>query len=170
MPTKLFLPVIQGARPTLTLAQQKIMEGLYWIAPHNVSVGTGTAVSVLIEVPATGVYHLAGEVQSDKAGTWTFSTGPTCSAGTVMTAYNTNRRATDSTNLTLTHTVSSYSAIGTGMVYGITGADSGPMLLAVGRAGEAEWILATSGTYLVRFVAAAAATNVIVTLRYWKES
>ena len=170
MPSSLFEPITQGARPTLDIVRKKVMEGLYWVAPHNVSVGTATAVTVLIEVPATGVYHLAGEVQADKAGTWTFSTGPTCSAGTAMTAYNTNRRATNTTNLTLSHTVSSYSAIGTGMVYGINGADSGPMPISVDRAGEVEWILATSGTYLVRFVAGAATTNVVVTLRYWKES
>ena len=171
MPTSLFDPIIQGARPAFDFTPKKIGEGLHWTAPHNVSVGTVTAVTVLLEVPATGVYHLRGQVQADKAGTWTLSTGPTCSAGTAMTALNNNRRATNTTNITLSHTVSSYSSIGTAMAYGLVGADSGPMSLAVDdRSGDAEWILATSGTYLVRFVAGAAATNVIVTLRYWKES
>jgi len=170
MPSSLFEPVVFGARPGTDLTRKKVSDGLMFVASHNVSVGTGTAVTVLIEAPATGVYHLRGQVQADKAGTWTLSSGPTTSAGTALTALNANRRSSNTCGLTLTHTVSSYSALGTTMPTGLVGADTGPTsLCADDIEGDGEWVLATSGTYLVRFAAAAAATNVIVILRPWKE-
>ena len=170
MPTGLFFPIIQGTRPTLDLKTKKVMDGLHWTAPHTVSVGTGTAVTVLIEVPAAGIYHLAGSVQIDKGGTWNFTSGPTCSAGTAMTAYNNNRRATNTTNLTLSHTVSSYSTMGTALMPGTMASGSSPMSITGEFANETDWILATSGTYLIRLVAGGAASNAYVVLRYWKES
>lgn len=170
MPSSLFNPVVQGARPALDLKTTKVMAGLHWTTRHTVSVGTATAVTVLIEVPATGVYHLAGSVQVDKGGTWNLTTGPTCSAGTALTAYNNNRRATDTTNLTLSHTVSSYSTMGTAIMSGTMASGNSPMSLTGEFSNETDWILATSGTYLVRAVAAGAASNAYIVLRYWKES
>ena len=169
MPSSLFFPLIQEARPGIDIKTTKIMDGVHWTAPHTVGVGTATAVTVLIEVPAAGVYHLAGSVQIDKGGTWNFTTGPTCSAGTAMTAYNNNRRAVNATNLTLTHTVSSYSTMGTAMMTGSLASGNSPMSITGELSNGTDWILATSGTYLVRLVAGGAASNAYVVLRYWKE-
>lgn len=170
MPTSLFYPVVMGCRPTVSLDAKLGLDGLKFVAPHNVSVGTATAVTVLIVAPATGVYHLRGQIQADKAGTWTFSKDPDASGGTAITSTNYNLRSTNTLGLTLTHTVT-YVSAGTVIVNGIVGADTGPVNLGGNDTDEpADFILATSGTYLVRFVAGAAATNVLVTLRPWEES
>ena len=170
MPTSLFEPVSLGARPIMAFGTKQIMAGLSFVAPHNVSVGTATAVTVLISTPATGIYHLRGQVQADKAGTWTLSKAPGASGGTAITAANSNQQSATTDTLTITHTAT-YVSSGTVLVNGLVGADSGPMsLCADDKSGDGEWILAVSTLYLVRFVAGAAATNVIVTLRPCRES
>lgn len=170
MPTSRFEPVELGTRPTMAFGTKQTMAGLSFVAPHNVSVGTATAVTVLISTPAAGIYHLRGQVQADKAGTWTFSKNPNTSGGTAITAANANQQSTTTDTLTLTHTAT-YVSAGTVLVNGLVGADTGPVSLCADDAnGDGEWILAASTLYLVRFVAGAAATNVIVTLRPWRES
>lgn len=170
MPTSRFEPVLHGARPTVPLLAAKVAEGQHFTTPHNVSVGTVTAVTVLVTAPATGTYHLIGQVQADKAGTWTFSKAPNTSGGTALTTANNNQNSSNTGGLTITHTAT-FVSVGTVLVNGLVGADSGPMSIAADdRDGSSEWILAANQLYLVRFVAGAAATNVIVTLRHWKET
>lgn len=169
MPSNLFQPITLNHRPVMDFQQSKINEGLSFTATHTVTVGTVTAGTVLLTVPATGIYHLRGTIRADKAGTWTLSKAPNASAGTTIASINNNERSSNTDTMTVTHTATWVSS-GTVIINGLIGADSGLTNLCADIDGTSEIILAASRLYLVRFVAAAATTTVAINLRYYREA
>jgi hypothetical protein len=170
MPTSIFHPTdVTGARITIDEAHHEIHAGAHYSASHAVSVGTGTAVTVLITTPATDDIHLVFSVAATNSGTWTFSEDPNASAGTAVVSYNNDRGSANTSDVTITHTPT-YSSSGTVLQNFCIGT-AGQGNSHGGGAGEArnEWILKASTLYLIRFVALNAATNVAMNLSYYIE-
>jgi hypothetical protein len=135
--------------------EAKVESGLVFTATHTVSVGTGTAVSVLLTVPSTDEYDFRAEVQASNTVAWTLSEAPGASGGSAITAYNNARASTETLGATVTHTA--------------TYVSSGTVLenhaAAAGVQGLSGWWKAAASTlYLVRGVAANAGTTVNVNL------
>lgn len=148
-----------------------VHDGVHFTTVHQVTVGTATAVTVLLEAPSAPTYiHFIGDVRADKAITWTFSEGPVATGGTTLVAYNNDRSsATADPMASLKHTTTVDAAsIGTVLEQGTVGTGGNPNS-AAGGAGEHrnEWILAPNTQYLFRAVAAAAATTVTVRIPYY---
>ncbi len=169
MPSSLFDPMHLGCRPVADIIDIQTSKGLRFLASHNTANGTGTAATVLITVPATGTYHLRGTVQADAAATWTFSKAPNASAGTTITAYNTNDGSSVATTLTHTHTAT-YVSSGTVMTRG--NLSSSVPLSGIGGffPRGSEWILAASQVYLILVQPTSTTTNVIINLDYYRET
>lgn len=139
--------------------------GLAFIATHTVTVGTGTAVSILITTPASDCYHMIAECECKKAGTFKLSEAPnaTATAGTVLTAQNVYRGNTTADTLTLVHS-GTYTSSGTVLENHVIGGTSGP------NCKTRSWILASSQTYLARFTADASTSETVINLHYYRES
>lgn len=150
MPSNLFEPIDgHGARPVKLFPENQITRSDLFTATHSVAVGTATAVTVLITIPATDEYMVRVAVDTNDAVTWTFSTGPTASGGTAITAANNNRGSSATLGATVTHTAT-YVASGTVLEthYATTGIKSM----------SGWWQLAASTLYLVRGVVTSSGT------------
>lgn len=164
------------AVPEIDYVHKTLHEGRYYTADHYVSVGTGTAVTVLITPPATssGRYcHLVAGIFANGAGVFQLSEDPVTTAGSTLTAYNNNRPVkVDYPNpVVLSHTVSVNAAsVGT-VLETIIIASSGANMKSAGATGSqrTEWILDGTYRYLARFTADNAATRVNVSLSYYYE-
>lgn len=158
-------PQTEGGLSVTDLEARRIDEGLTFLATHTVTVGTGTAVSVLITTPATGTYHLIAECECKKAGTFKLSEAPnaTATAGTALTAQNVFRGNANADTLTLVHS-GTWTSSGTVLENHVIGGISGP------NARTRKWILASSQTYLARFTADAATSETVLNLIYHREA
>lgn len=147
-----------------------VHDGQHFTASHYVSVGTATAVTVLVTTPSSATYiHFIAKVTSDKGGVWTMSEAPVTSGGTVLPSYNNDRNSALTDPVTLAHTVTVNAAsVGTVLQSGIIGASGNPNSTAGGEGKhDNEWVLKRDSTYLIRFVAGGAATQVVMTLPYY---
>jgi hypothetical protein len=172
VPTSIFYPIESrsGSRKTIDIEHAKIHNGLTWVASHSVSVGTGTAVSVMVTTPASGTYHLTYEVEASNTLTYTFSEAPNASGGTTIASANRLRTGGGTDTLTLKHTVT-YTSSGTVLERHLNGSTGVPSKSTGGSSGSrAEWILAASTSYLVYATAGNAGTTVNVNLDYYRES
>lgn len=140
-------------------------DGLSFRACHTATVGTGTAVSVLIEVPASGAYHMIVICECKKAGTFVLSEDPnaTATSGTSLTAYNINRKSATAGGLTLTGD-GTYTSTGTVLERHVIGGISGP------NAQSAPYLLNVSKKYLGRFTADGTTSETVFNLLFYKES
>lgn len=151
-----------GSIKIIDIGHSKLHDGLMFQSGFSVSVGTGTVASVLISAPATGVYHLAFDIEATNSGTWTFSEAPNASGGTAIVTVNKNRLSANTNTLTHTHTPT-YVSSGTVLTVGAIGTAGIGNANAGGNGGERdEWILNASTLYLLRFTALNAATNVVI--------
>ena len=164
------------AVPVIDYVHQKIHEGHCFTANHYVSVGSGTAVTVLITPPAAGSgreMHFVGSFQSNNTGVFTLSENPVTTAGTLLTALNNDRA--EAVNhpdpMVLSHTVAVGAAsVGT-VLETIISTSTATAQQKIGATGETrnEWILDGAYRYLMRFVADNASTRVVFTLNYYYE-
>lgn len=143
------------------------VRGNRYTASHSVSVGTGTAVTVLFTAATTTTCYtrLCYSIESSNAITGTFSETPNASNGTAIAAYNTCRAITASANASIEHTCASYQSVGSVLVNHAVGGTAG----IFNGGSRQEWTLATSGEYLWRFAAANAATTVNLNI-FWEEA
>jgi hypothetical protein len=163
MPHKVTVdPQTEGGLNVTDLLARKIDEGLAFSATHTVTVGTGTAVSVLIVTPATGTYHLVAECECKKAGTFTLQEAPNTTVGTAVTGVNLNRQSTKTDTLSLTHTQTLTSA-GTVLENHVIGGISGP------TARTRSYLLNVSTRYIARFTADATTSETVINLFYYRE-
>lgn len=147
-----------------------VHDGTHFTASHAVTVGTATAVTVFIQAPASPTeIHFLAMVTADKGGAWTFSEAPVVTAGSALLSYNNDRGSALTDPATLTHSVTvNATSIGTVLQHGIIGTSGNPNTRAGGDGKhDNEWVLASNGTYLVRFVAGAVATQVVMTFPYY---
>jgi hypothetical protein len=164
----------EEALPVIDYVHQKVHEGYCFTANHYVSVGTGTAVTVLITPPAAGsgrFIHLIGSFQSNNTGVFTFSEDPVATAGSALTSYNNNRpdRVDSPDPVVLKHTTTVAAAsIGTVLETIIsTSTSTNQQKLGDAGSNRNEWILDGAYKYLMRFVADNASTRVVFTLNYY---
>jgi hypothetical protein len=158
-------PQSEAGVATTEMLARRIAEGLAFRASYTATVGTGTAVSVLIEVPATGAYHMIVECECKKAGTFVLSEDPnaTATSGTAVTSFNLNRKSATSGGLTLTGD-GTYTSAGTVLERHVIGGISGP------NAQSAPYLLNVSKKYLGRFTADGTTSETVFNLLYYKES
>lgn len=138
--------------------------GNRFTATHWVSVGTGTAASMLITTPASATVaecHFTYTVTSSAQVKVEFGEDANASGGTALTEYNMDRKSTNTADVVTTHTatwVSSGSILSyyEGTLFG----------------GEAEaqedYILDHSTIYIIYITAYGAATEVAINA-YWTE-
>lgn len=175
MPSSIFQPVeaISGARKIIAPEHEAIHSGVHFTATHNVTVGTATAVTVLIQTPASSEdkhIHFVCDVQTNKGATWTLSEAPNASGGTTLVALNNDRNSSISNPATLTHTVT-YVSSGTILETHISGSAGTPQSKTGGAAEvRNEWILKEGTLYLIRVVAEESDTKVSVGILYYYRS
>lgn len=159
---------VSGAPVFIDEVHHKIHAGAHWVASHTVSVGTATAVTVMLTTGATsdGIVHVVFDIEASNAITGTFNEAPGASGGTVITPRNSSRDTAGSSGVaSVTHTVT-YATGGTVLEnYAIGGANA---RVRGGAGARIEWVLGASKAYLWRFVAANAGTTVDVNI-YWYE-
>jgi hypothetical protein len=158
-------PRSEDSLPVIDHFRRKVNDGLAFIATYTATVGTGTAVTVLIQVPATGAYHMIVECECKKAGTFVLSEAPnaTATSGTAITSLNANRQSTTADTLTLTGD-GTYTSSGTVMERHVIGGISGP------NAASVPYVLNVSTKYLARFTADGTTSETVFNLLYYKES
>ena len=154
-----------GALETQDHLHRIVHDGAFFSADYEITHGATTAGTVLITAPATGVYHMYFNVETNKAGAWTFSEAPnaTATAGSTLTAYNNNRQSTESGGLTLIKQ-GTYTSSGTVLTSHILGSETGgPQTVGIGGAsGSMNFrILNVSTAYLLRHVPAETATSIL---------
>lgn len=145
--------------------QRYTNSGLAFVASHTATVGTGTAVSVLITTPASETYHLTAVCECKKAGTFILSEAPnaTATAGTALTSINVDRSSTNVNTLTLIKD-GTFTSSGTVMERHVIGGISGP------NAETENWTLASAQTYLARFTADGTTSETVINLIYYREA
>lgn len=154
-------------RNTIDYVHAKIHGGESFVATHSVSVGTATAVSVLITPPMSERIHLDYSVEATNSGTWTFSEAPGASGGSALVSFNRDRDSSNSSGVLISHTVT-YASSGTVMESHCIGtAGHGDSSGGSGQSRH-EFVLSTTKQYLLRFVAFNAATNVAVNLSFYE--
>lgn len=165
-----WMPVeaISGNRLILEPEHGAIHDGQHFVASHAETVGTATAVTVMIQTPSAPRYiHFICDVESDKAVTWTFSEAPNASGGSAIVSLNNYRGNAKTAGTTITSAVT-YTSAGTILDRFLIGTSGNPNSATGGAVGHRnEWLLAANTSYLVRVVAAAATTQVIVRLPYY---
>lgn len=174
MPSSLFYPqdLLTGIPKSMDPVHSVIHDGVHYTADHYVSVGTGTAVTVMITPPATGsgryIHFIAG-FQANNAGVLTFSENPNASGGTTLVSYNNNRpqRVNKPDPVVLKHTVT-WTSSGS-ILQNIIVAGASTNQAVVGGVGgmRNEWILEPGSIYLLRFVADNASTRTVITCEYY---
>ena len=142
--------------------------GTHWAASHTVSVGTATAVTVMLTTgeASAGIVHVVYDIEASNAIIGVFSEAPAASGGTAITPRNSSRDTAGSSGVALlTHTVT-YSTSGTVLEnWAVGGANA---RVRGGAGARIEWVLGASKAYLWRFVAANAGTTVVLNV-YWYE-
>lgn len=174
MPSNLFSPTeaISKSLKIIDPVHGVIHDGTHFTACHQVSVGTGTAVTVLIKTPlaTTGKYiHFVANVESNKEITWELSEAPNASGGTALASNNNNRLTANTDPVVLTHTCT-YTSSGTILESHTAGSGTGvPSVSKTGGGTEArnEWLLKPDTFYLVRAIAKNADTVINIVLPYY---
>lgn len=173
MPSSIFQPVeaVSGARKIIDAEHEAIHSGVHFTAYHSVSVGTATAVTVLLSTPSagSGYIHFSCSAEADKAITWTFSEAPNASGGSSIVGYNNDRNSTIANPVTITHTVT-YVSSGTLLEGHLMGTNQPTTRLGGNANIRNEWILKPETLYLLRAVAAAADTQVEFIFPYYYRS
>lgn len=160
---------ISGNRPTIDPPHERVHAGKHFTAYHEVTVGTGTAASILFTTPAAtvGYIHFVCSVESDKAVDWTFSEAPNASGGTAITSQNNNRNSSTTDPLTaITHTCT-YTSSGTVLENHIAGTNQPATKLGGTAEARNEWLLLPETQYLIYAVAAAADTKINFVVPYY---
>lgn len=146
--------------------------GVHFTADHFVTVGTVTAVSVLITPPAAGsgryIHFIAG-FQSNNSGVLTFSENPNASGGTTLTSANNNRltKIEKPDPVVLKHSIT-FTSSGTVLENIIVaGASTNQAVIGGNGVQRNEWILEGGSTYLLRFVADNASTRAVIKCEYY---
>jgi len=169
-----WLPIdeISGNQRTIDPVHGVIHDGVHFTASHYVSVGTATAVTVLITPPGTAtnqIIHFAAEFQAANSGVFTFSEDPVTTGGSTLDSYNNHRDSVITDPVALKHTVTVDAAsVGTVLQTMIVqGASTNQVVTGGGGKHDNEWMLDPTKNYLVRFAADNAATRVVVNLTYY---
>jgi hypothetical protein len=169
-----YLPLdqISGNQRTIDPVHAVIHDGVHFSADHYVTVGTGTAVTVLITPPAASTdkyIHFSASFQANNSGVFTFSEDPVTTGGSALTASNNYRGSAITDPVTLKHTVTvAAGSIGTVLqTLIVQGASTNQVTTGGGAKHDNEWLLDPTKNYLVRFVADNAATRVVVNLDYY---
>lgn len=162
---------VTGARKVIDATHEVIHSGQFYTADHFVSVGTGTAVTVLITPPASSTsryVHFRAAVQTNLAGVFTFSEAPNASGGSALAAANNFRdqKVNKPDPVVLTHTVT-YVSSGTILETILFSSSGSALVNQGGNNPQYEWILERGNIYLMRFVADAAATRVVFKPTYY---
>jgi len=175
-PVDIHAPIdsISQCMKTIDPVHAVIHDGQHYTANHYVSVGTGTAVTVLITPPAVGsgkfIHFIAG-VTTNNAGVFTFSENPVTTGGSTLVSYNNYRdKQVDYPDpVVLKHSVTVDAAsIGTTLETFITaGASTNEFTVGGSNLQRNEWLLGAGGTYLMRFSADNDSTRVVFNLTYY---
>jgi len=157
-----------SAMRTIGVEHAEIHAGEHFTATYSETVGTGTSVTVMISAPtATKKDHLIFFVQASNSITAVWSETPNASGGSAITAYNNDRDSTTTSLSTLVSAITYTSSGTTLQAIQLGGTNAGTRLGGTGGARE-EWILASSGTYLMKADADNASTKVVLEF-YWYE-
>lgn len=170
MPSSLFFPTesISGSLKTIDPVHEIIHKGQHYVADHYLSVGTATAVSILLTVPTAAskrYMHFSAQVICGTSGVLTFSKDPNASGGTTLVSINSNgqQRVNKPDPMVLAHTVT-YVSSGT-TIETLICASAASMYTPL--AGGREYILEVDHTYLLRFVSDTAANRVNIKTAYY---
>jgi len=172
MPSSAFFPQdgISGHLKTIDPVHAIIHDGKYFTATHYVTVGTGTAVTVLVTPPlaATGYeLHFTAEITTNNAGVLQFCENPTASGGTAVVSYNHRRGSAIVTPATIVHTAT-VATVGTVLETFITsGTSTNKVTIGMEGGQRDEWIPDPADTYLFKFVADNASTRVLIKCKYY---
>jgi len=168
----IYLPREQysGNLRTIDPVHGEIHAGTYFTATHFVTVGTGTAATVLITPPAagTGKYlHFNAEIITSNSGIVQWCENPVASGGTVVTSYNHLRSSSIVNPATIVHTPT-VATIGTVLdTFIAAGTSTNQVVIGVSAGQRDEWLPKNDRTYLIKFVADNAATRVLIKCEYY---
>lgn len=144
--------------------QMGLVDSVYAVS-YSKAVSAGSYLSVVFTTPATaaGTYHMVANCESNLAGTFTFTTAASVSAGSALTAVNTNRNSSSTSGSTIvgTPTITTY---GTALETHVRGANGNPSKIANGD----EYILAPSTSYGFYFIANATSTYSAINLYFYR--
>ena len=151
-------------------AAWQIHEGEHFTATYTETVGTGTSVTVMITAPTTTARaHLVYSVQASNSLVATWSESPGASGGSAITSYN-NERNSSTTALSVLKSAITFTSVGTTLQNILLGGSNSPHERTGGGSGSRqEWILASSGTYLMKADADNASTKVTMEFYYYEE-
>jgi hypothetical protein len=133
-----------------------------YVASHSVVVGTGTAVSVMITAPSSGVatVYFNAQVTASLACDMVFSETPNASGGTAITSYHKDRDLTASANTAFVHTVT-YTSAGT-ILENWQSNYSTPINIS-------RYVLGSEKVYLIYLTAANADTSIDINCLFWED-
>jgi hypothetical protein len=159
-------PQSEGGACITTLTERRVADGLAFVANYSQALGAAaSAATLILTTPATstGRYHLIAKCEAKKAGTFTFSEVPNVTAGSAITAINTNRLSSTASGVVVKKNVT-WTSSGTILETHVVGGISGPF------AETGQYILGGSTRYLGRFVADTTTTLSTITFYVHKES
>ncbi len=171
MPSERWYPTdgLLGARKSIDEGHERVHAGKSFSVSHSVSVGTGTACTVMFTTPdVTPLVHFGFAVQGSSSLTVTLEENAFSSAGTTITPTNNYRDFASAASTVVKHTVT-YQCAGTVIANALLISTQG-MIDVIGGGGFAgqELILKAGTRYLVRAVAGQAATTIIVTGEWYE--
>lgn len=168
------LPIdASGARVAIDFPHHEIHEGNHYTTSYYESVGSATAINVLITVGSKPI-HIVGEIVSDNPGMATFSVNPnaTATGSTVISCINNNGTSSNTTDTVFT-VGGTYTSSGTVLrnyLFGSSSGTGGNKVSIGATAGEVnEAVLPIAGVYLLRFVADGASTRTIIRTAFYEQ-
>lgn len=175
MTSPVFLPIDgnTGFRKTIDCRHAQVHEGYAFLATHQVSVGTATAASLLIQTPSTAsvTWHLAYEVSTRVSASvaWIFCEAPNTTVNAnVVTPYNINRQSATTTGVLIYHTPV-ITSNGTVLENGAQGVTPAVQLGGTFSNGAREWILKRDTRYIISVTAYTAASSVVINACWYEE-
>lgn len=170
MPSGSFLPVSKcGARITIDNLNEEIHKGNRYTCLFLETIASTAGTSIIaLTTNSEKELHLVFSLESDKAGEWQLSEGAVVSAGTAITAYNNDRKSTNTCDCVIVANPT-VATVGTILGYHIIGSTTGGASKSGGSAvANNEWIAKQNTTYLLKFTAAAPSAKTVQGLYFYE--
>lgn len=149
---------------------EKIHEGNHYTCTYSKALSAGSVLAIAITTPTTasqGNYHFVAGVDANLSGVWYLTESGSVSGGSALTAYNNKRISTATAGATIvgTPTVTTYGTVYLETHY--VGSNTTPQRTGGSAEQRNEYILASSTTYMVYFVANATSTYAAITAAFY---
>ncbi len=157
-----------GAQVIVDHTEHAVHAGQLFTATFAEALSSGSASVILFETPgsAAASVHFEGILESSAGGTLIFTEIPNATVGTIVIAYNNNRRIAGSSETSVTSN-GAVTTTGNILQHGVAG---GGAANKIGGqiAGHNEWETTADARYLLQFISSAA-TNVAWNLFFIEE-